>query len=273
MSTHAKDIWATPPAELALKLRDAEVVLTCTAAGREMLQQHAGSTPVHLVYHGVDVEEVAPRVILPGPPRVLTVGRLVEKKGHDTLIRAAGLLRDEGVAFTLRIAGDGPEWPVLQRLVHKLDLAERVTFLGPLNTAEVRAEYGSATVFALGCRRLENGDRDGLPNVLLEAMAHGLPVVGSTQAGIAEAAEHERNSLLVPPDDPAAFAEALRRLLTDPELARQLGAGAKASVRERFDYRLLLPAVPSALAKAGLIPAPEPEPSPLGPSIPELEPL
>lgn len=273
MSTHAKDIWATPPEELGPKLRDAEVVLTCTAAGREMLEQHAGTTPVRLVYHGVDVEEVAPRVVVPGPARVLSVGRLVEKKGHDTLIRAAGLLRDEGVAFTLRIAGDGPEWPGLQRLVHKLHLAERVMFLGPLNTAEVRAEYGTASIFALACRRLANGDRDGLPNVLLEAMAHGLPIVGTTQAGIAEAAEHERNSLLVPPDDPSALAEALGRLLTDPELARRLGAGAKASVRERFDYRLLLPAVPSALAEAGLIPRDEPATPALGSSIPTLEPI
>jgi glycosyltransferase involved in cell wall biosynthesis len=262
MSCHAKDIWATPPEELRAKVRGAEVVLTCTAAGQAELQWHAGATPVRLVYHGVDVETVIPRVPVPGPPRVLTVGRLVEKKGHDTLIRAAALLRAQGVAFTLRIAGDGVEWPRLQRLVHELGLAGHVFFLGPLNTVEVQAEYRSASVFALGSRQLANGDRDGLPNVLLEAMVQGLPVVGTTLPGIAEAVEHERTGLLVGADDPAGFADALRRVLTDPELARGMGASGQISVRERFNYRLLLPAVPTALAQAGLIPMYEPVQSP-----------
>jgi glycosyltransferase involved in cell wall biosynthesis len=272
MSCHAKDIWTTPPEELAPNLRDAEVVLTCTCTGREDLQQHAGATPVRLVYHGVDVETVVPRVAVPGPPRVLSVGRLVEKKGHDTLIRAVGLLRDEGIAFTLRIAGDGPEWPRLQRLVHELDLAGQVTFLGPLSTVEVQGEYGSASVFALACRQLANGDRDGLPNVMLEAMVQGLPVVSTTQVGIAEAVEHERTSLLAAPDNPAALADALRRVLTDPQLARRLGASGQMSVRERFDYRLLMPEVPNALAQAGLIRKLEPARSPLDRAVPALEP-
>ena len=271
LSCHAKDIWTTPPDELATKLRDAEVVLTCTAAGQTELERHAGGTPVRLVYHGVDVEAVVPRDAAPGPPRVLTVGRLVEKKGHDTLIRAAGLLRDQGVAFTLRIAGDGMQWPHLQRLVHELDLAGHVVFLGPLSTAEVQAEYGSASVFALGCRQLPNGDRDGLPNVLLEAMVQGLPVVASTQQGIAEAVEPERTGLLVGTDNAAAFADALRQLLTDPELARQLGTGGQLSVRERFDYRMLLPAVSTALAQAGLIPEREPAAPDVPRAVPALE--
>jgi glycosyltransferase involved in cell wall biosynthesis len=272
MSCHAKDIWATPPEELALKLRDARVVLTCSAAGLGELQRHAGATPVRLVYHGVDVEMVAPRVAVPGPPRVLSVGRLVEKKGHDTLIRAASLLRDQGVSFTLRIAGDGPEWARLQRLVYQLDLAGQVIFLGPLNTVEVQSEYGSATVFALACRQLANGDRDGLPNVLLEAMVQGLPVVGTTQAGIVEAVEDGRTGLLVAPEDPAALADALRRVLTDSQLARQLGASGQASVRERFDDRILSEAVVHALAQAGLIPTHQSGWSLLDAGVPAMEP-
>lgn len=271
MSCHAKDIWTTPPDELAPKLRDAEVVLTCTAEGKAELERHSGTTPVRLVYHGVDVEAASPRVAAPGPQRVLTVGRLVEKKGHDTLIRAAGLVRDAGIPFRLRIAGDGPEWPRLQRLVHELDLAGHVTFLGPLNTVEVNAEYRSASVFALACRQLANGDRDGLPNVLLEAMVRGLPVVGTGQPGIAEAVEHGRTGLLTATDNPAALADALGRVLTDPELARGMGASAQLSVRERFDYRLLLPAVASTLAQAGLIPRQEPARPPLGRPVPALE--
>jgi len=271
MSCHAKDIWTTPPDELGAKLRDAAVVMTCTAAGQAELERHAGGTPVRLVYHGVDVEAAVPRAAVPGPPRVLTVGRLVEKKGHDTLIRAAGLLRDQGVAFSLRIAGDGPEWPRLQRLVHELDLAGHVLFLGPLSTIEVQAEYRSASVFALGCRQLANGDRDGLPNVLLEAMVQGLPVVATTQPGIAEAVEHERTGLLVGADNPAAFADALRRVLAEPELGHRLGTSGQFSVRDRFDYRLLLPAVSTALAQAGLISSRQPAGTEVDRAGPALE--
>ena len=271
ISCHAKDIWATPAEELAPKLRDAELVLTCTAAGKVELERHAGGTSVRLAYHGVDVESVAPRVAAPGPPRVLSVGRLVEKKGYDTLIRAAGLLRDEDVQFALRIVGEGVEWPRLQRLVHELDLAGHVTFLGPLSGDELGGEYGSASVFALACRQLANGDRDGLPNVLLEAMVNGLPVVATGQPGIAEAIEHGESGLLVAPDAPQAFAEALRRVVTEPPLAVRLGAGAQASVRERFDYRVLLPAISDALAGAALIPARDPTRLPFGRAEPALE--
>jgi glycosyltransferase involved in cell wall biosynthesis len=136
----------------------------------------------------------------------------------------------------------------------------------------VQSEYGSASVFALACRQLENGDRDGLPNVLLEAMVQGLPIVGTAQAGIAEAVEHERTALLAAPDDPAALAHALRRVLTDPELARRLGASGQVSVRERFDYRQLLPVVPDALAEAGLIRRLDLEGSVLDSSVPALQP-
>lgn len=262
ISCHAKDIWATPAEELAPKLREARLVLTCTAVGRDELERHArGATPVRLAYHGVDVELSAQRVPTPGPPRVLSVGRLVEKKGHDTLIRAAGVLRDRGVRFALRIAGEGAEWPRLQRLVHELDLAGHVTFLGPLSPFEVRAEYRSASAFALACRQLANGDRDGLPNVLLEAMVHGLPIVGTTQRGIAEAIDHPKTGLLVEPDSPDALAGALERVLTDEQLAQDLGISARAAVRDRFDHRLLLPAVAHALADAGLI-SPRPATSP-----------
>jgi glycosyltransferase involved in cell wall biosynthesis len=253
LSCHAKDIWLTPPEELAPKLRDAEVVLTCTEVGRDELARHAGVTPVVLAYHGVDVNRASEAPPAGREPRILTVGRLVEKKGHDTLIRAAAILRDRGVPYTVRVAGDGIEWPRLQRLVHALSLGDRVIFLGPLTPAEVRAEYAAAAVFALACRTLPNGDRDGLPNVVLEAMVHGLPVVCTRQSGTAEAVEHGRTGLLVAPDDPASLADALATVLTEDGLAEWLGAAARASVRARFDRTGLLPVVSAALDEAGLI--------------------
>ena len=167
-------------------------------------------------------------------PVVLSVGRLVEKKGHDSLIRAVAVLRDVGVDVRLRIAGEGPEWPTLQRLIHELALADRVAFLGPLTPAEVELEYAGADIFALACRKLIDGDRDGIPNVVLEAMAHGLPVVSTALAGVAEAVADETTGLLAPPDDPRALAALLRRLIESCELREILGSAGRVRVAERF---------------------------------------
>ena len=254
LSCHAKDIWCTPRDELRRKLSDATVVLTCTREGADELERHAGGTPVHLVHHGTEIPAVRPVREAPrGTPRVLSIGRLVPKKGHDLLIRAAAQLRDDGVAFQLRLVGDGVAWPALQRLVHELDVSDRVTFLGPLTPAEVRQELAAAAVFALGCRQMPDGDRDGLPNVVMEAMAAELPIVSTTMAGVSEAIEDGRSGLLVAPEDPAALASALRRVLDDPALGLELGRGAGARVRAKFDRRQTLPRVHAVLAGSGLI--------------------
>ena len=257
LSAHAKDIWLTPEAELARKVRDARVVLTCTEQGRAQLARlAAGRTPVHLAHHGVEVKGRA-RSPRRGDetPRILAVGRLVEKKGHETLLLAASLLRDRGLAFSLRFAGEGPEWSRLQRLVHELRLGDRVVFLGPLSESEVRAEYEQADVFALPCRKLANGDQDGLPNVILEAMAHGLPVVSTRLDGITEAIVDGDSGLLADQDDPAAFADHLGRLIEDVELRERIGEAGRNRVAASFERSASLPRVVEALAEAGIVPS------------------
>jgi glycosyltransferase involved in cell wall biosynthesis len=255
LSAHAKDIWLTPPPELKAKASDAEVVLTCTEEARAYLQGLVrGATQVHRVYHGVDVPPLLPQTDRGGTPVVLLVARLVEKKGVDLLIRAAALLRVRGADFVVRIAGEGPDWARLQRLAHELRVADQVSFLGPLTESEVRAEYGHATVFALPCQVLPNGDRDGLPNVLLEAMAHGLPVVSTTLAGVREAVVDGESGLLVAPRDEVGLADALERLLGDGALRARLGTNARRWVAERLERQANLPAVHTALASAGVIP-------------------
>ena len=256
LSAHAKDIWLTPEAELARKVRDAATVLTCTDHGRAHLARLAeGRTPVRLVYHGVEVKGRT-RVAQPfETPRLLAVGRLVEKKGHETLLLAAALLRDRGVNFTLRLVGEGPEWPRLQRLVHELRLGDHVVFLGPLNETEVRLEYESADIFALPCRKLTNGDQDGLPNVILEAMAHGLPVVSTRLDGIVEAILDGESGLLADQDDPAAISQHLEHLIEDAELRERIGEGGRRRVAQHFERSANLPRVIGALVEAGIVPA------------------
>jgi glycosyltransferase involved in cell wall biosynthesis len=254
LSAHAKDIWLTPDRELAGKVRDAEIVLTCTQAGHDRLLRLAGGrTPVRLAYHGVDLSRPLRGHREHDVPVVLSVGRLVEKKGHATLLRAVALLRERGVGLRLRIVGDGPLWPVLQRLTHELALGDTVSFLGPLTAAEVRVEYDNADIFALACIELENGDRDGIPNVILEAMAHGLAVVSTTGSGVAEAVVDGRSGLLAAPGDPHAFAAALTRVLHHRTLREQLGRAARWRVESTFDSRANLPVVLDALADAGIV--------------------
>jgi glycosyltransferase involved in cell wall biosynthesis len=256
LSAHAKDVWLTEPRELKAKASDATVVLTCTEEARAYLHELVGGTTrVHRIYHGVEVPRSLPMIERGGTPVVLVVARLVEKKGVDLLIRAAARLRAEGAEFAVRIAGEGPDWARLQRLAHELGAADRITFLGPLMESEVRTEYRRATAFALPCQVLPNGDRDGLPNVLLEAMAHGLPVVSTTLAGVREAVTDGESGLLVAPRDEVGLAEALRRLFTDSALRARLGANARQQVARRFDRHANLPAVHAALADAGVIPA------------------
>jgi glycosyltransferase involved in cell wall biosynthesis len=255
LSAHAKDVWTTPPKELRAKVRGAETVLACTRESQQYLSSLAGShTPVHLVHHGVDV----PPEPLPPPandvPLVVGVGRLVDKKGYDTLLRAIGILRDRGVAAHLRLGGDGPAWGALQRLVHDLSIEDRVTFLGPLEASEVQSEYERADVFSLPCRQLLDGDRDGLPNVIVEAMVRGLPVVSTTLPGVSEAVTDGESGLLVEPDDEHALADALQRALQDDELRARLGATARETAATRFDRVANLPSVAAALAAAGIIP-------------------
>jgi glycosyltransferase involved in cell wall biosynthesis len=255
MSAHAKDIWCTPERELATKVRDARVVLTCTEEGCARLVELADTqTPVILARHGVDANRPTRSGTANAVPVVLSVGRLVEKKGHDTLIRAAAVLREKGVDARIRIAGEGPEWARLQRLVHELGVADRVSFLGPLTPAEVESEYLAADVFALACRKLADGDRDGIPNVLLEAMAHGLPVASTTLAGVHEAVIDGDCGLLSAPDDPTGLAASLARLSESPDLCKAMGAAGRRRIAAAFSRVQTLPAVHSALLEAGLVP-------------------
>lgn len=255
LSAHAKDIWLTPEAELARKVQDASVVLTCTEhAHTQLAGLAAGRTPVHLIHHGVELGDRTRSTRPAGAtPRVLAVGRLVEKKGHETLLLAVRLLCDRGLEFSVRIVGEGPEWPRLQRLVHELRLGDRVVFLGPLSETEVRTEYENADLFALPCRRLPNGDQDGLPNVILEAMAHGLPVVSTRLDGIAEAIVDGDSGLLADQDDPAAFAEHLGHLIEAVELREAIGEAGRSRVAKHFERSANLPRVIEALAEGGMV--------------------
>jgi glycosyltransferase involved in cell wall biosynthesis len=253
VSAHAVDIWTSPVRELRVKLRDASVVLCCYREAQEYVAGIVdGSTPVELAPHGVDIP-AAPQRNETAPPLLLSVGRLVEKKGLDTLLRAAALLRKRVSEFRILIAGDGPLWPDLQRLVNELELDDQVRFLGPLTQDELEPYFAGAAAFVLPCQVGADGNRDGLPNTILEAMARGLPVVSTTLASVQEAVGDQREGLLVRPSDPAALAAALEQLLRDPALRERLGRAARERVEREQDRKALAPLVFDALAAAGMV--------------------
>ncbi|MFO1350628.1 MAG: glycosyltransferase [Gammaproteobacteria bacterium] len=240
-TAHAKDIYLpklNPGNLLTRKLRRARFVATCTDANRQTLERLCPEQPaLFTIYHGLDIGKFAPRpAAVEHPPLILAVGRMVAKKGFPDLIGACGLLRDRGMVFRCLIVGEPDEHTALViRRIAELRLADRVSLQGATTQEKLREIYGRCTVFALPCNIVENGDRDGIPNVLAEAMAMGLAVVSTRVSGIPEIVNDSSNGLLVPPQDPVALADALATLLADAALRRRLGAAARETICAVFD--------------------------------------
>lgn len=244
-TAHAKDIYCeslNPAGLLRRKMRAARFVVTCTDANARHLRQISATTPVHRVYHGLSEEFSSLTASLPAGPalngrvHLLAVGRLVPKKGFDTLIDACALLSERGIGFDATIVGEsGEHEPQLRRQIGAHGLDTRIRLAGPMPQAALFDQYRRATVFCLPCRVLDSGDRDGLPNVIVEAMACGVPVVTTDVSGIPEMVTNGVNGLLVAPDDAHALADAVARLDADPALARRLSTAGMRTVRERLD--------------------------------------
>ncbi len=244
-SAHAKDIWTSANWELSEKLGDARWSVTCTRSGFEHMRTLAPAKDrVHLSYHGLDLERFghfdAARSIRDGsdaasPVQILSVGRAVPKKGYDVLLQALALLpRDLHWRFVH--IGGGDELARLQPLAEKLAVADRIHWKGALDQAAVLDHYRLADIFALACRVAADGDRDGLPNVLVEASSQNLVCVSTNISGVPELLTDNENGLVVAPEDPRALATALERVIRDPDFRRSLGQAAEARVREHFDH-------------------------------------
>lgn len=238
-TAHAKDVYLTPRSELARKIRGAECVLTCTAANQRYLAGLADEgTPVRLAYHGVDVSRF--RAISPGNssrkqvPLILTVARLCEKKGLEFLIEACRILADRGVAFQCRIVGYGPLEERLREMIAGLGLQDRVFLLGKMTQDQLAELYPQADLFVLPCMVLENGDQDGIPNVLFEAMVCGVPIVSTEIPGVRELIEHQKNGYLVEQRNAPALAAAMELLIGSPSLRNDLARKGRQTVLEGF---------------------------------------
>ena len=265
-SAHAKDVWTTPVWEKREKLADARFGVTCTRANLEHLAALAPSPDtVELVYHGLDHERfparVAERPARDGsdssdPVTILSIGRLVDKKGFDDLLEALALL-PPGLAWTLDVVGGGPLDAKLRRQAEALGVSGRVRWHGSLPHDRVVEHAAAADLFALASRVSAGGDRDGLPNVLMEAQLLGAACIATRVSAITELIEHGVNGLLVPERDPGALAAAIERAIADPALRARLAAAGRRTVTERFSFE---EGVARVAAKLGAAAEPPPQP-------------
>lgn len=243
-SAHAKDIWTSPDWEITEKLQSAEWAVTCTASGARHLKALAPrADKVDLVYHGLDLSRFPKPADIPlghdgnpdRPARLLTVGRAVEKKGLDTLVEALALLPGD-LHWHWTHVGGGELWEELKAHVARRGLQDRISLLGSRAQAEILSAYRSSDLFILPCRVAGNGDRDGLPNVLVEAQSQGLACLSTPVSAIPELIEDGVNGALVPPNDPRLLAAAIDRLVRDPALRQRYAVAGASRVHAKFDH-------------------------------------
>lgn len=261
VSAHAKDIWTLPTWEKRAKLAQAGWIVTCTAAAREHLAQLAPEPEtVRLCYHGLDLAR------FPAPPPransnngsdpeypivLLSVGRAVAKKGYDDLLAALALLPADLQWRFVHIGGGALQVPLTRR-AQSLGLAHRIEWRGAQAQPEVLAAYREADIFVLACKVSKDGDRDGVPNVLIEAQSQRLACISTEISAIPELIQDGLTGVLTPSGDPVALARAIAALMRDPGRRVLLGAAAEERIRSRFSMG---PAIDTLAQYFGLAPA------------------
>lgn len=258
-TAHAKDIYTSEPSQLRRKIRKARFVVTCTEYNARYLKSVAGNinTPIYTIYHGINLSYFAYGHNPPEgePYRILSVGRLVEKKGYDDVLKALAMLRrspSRGKPFNFEFIhiGDGDDGEKIKKMAAELDLKDVVKFLGTLPHEKVIPFYRTSHVFVLGCKRALNGDQDGLPNVILEAMAVGIPVVATNFSAIPEAVIHGETGILVEPGRPEAIARAIEEVFERYDSSRKRAEKARRIVEEKFDQRIWIEKLHALLRQA-----------------------
>jgi glycosyltransferase involved in cell wall biosynthesis len=237
-TAHANDIFA--PRDFVVSLpklmeRAAAIVSVSDYAARDLKTRFpASAAKIHRIYNGVEMSRFHPTDFGSGTPALISIGRLIEKKGFADLINACALLTSRRRGFTCEIIGEGPLEEALRAQIAGAGLEGQVRLTGPQTQAQIALRLAHATIFVLPCTREEGGGMDNLPTVIMEAMAAGLPVISTPLGGIPEMVEQDVNGELVPERSPAAICAAMERLISDPERARRLGDRGRQMAREKF---------------------------------------
>jgi glycosyltransferase involved in cell wall biosynthesis len=252
VSAHARDIWTIPEREKAEKLADCAFCVTCTGVGAEHLADLAPEGRVSLVYHGLDLSGLPPpppRGPHDGPLRLLSVGRLVEKKGYDVLLSALSRLPD-GLDWRFVHVGGGKLSGPMRAEAERRGLSGRIEWRGAQSRDAVIAAMREADLFVLPARIAADGDRDGLPNVLMEAASQALPILSTRLSAIPEFLPDDRVGRLVPPGDADALAAAIADLAAAPAARAAMGAAARARLVAEFGAEAGIDRLSALLAHA-----------------------
>jgi colanic acid/amylovoran biosynthesis glycosyltransferase len=240
-TAHAKDIYHQDVLkdDVQIKLRDAAAVITVSQFNRNYLSEIYGecAEKVCCIYNGMNLEMLHFSTPEDRPPEIIAVGRLVEKKGFSYLIDACATLKELGATFHCTIIGFGELEMELATQIQMLGLSDWVDLAGPLPQNEVIRRLKNASLLAAPCIIAEDGNRDGLPTILLESMAVGTPCVSTRVTGIPEVIQHGHTGLLAPERDAQVLAEMILRLLKKPELRVRLSKNARAFIEQHFDIR------------------------------------
>jgi len=263
-SAHAKDIWTTPAWELREKLAATAWAVTCTAHGRDYLAALAPAADrVQLQYHGLDFRRFRAPDVVPASRRrnganpadpvvILSVGRAVEKKGVSVTIEALAKL-PAALAWRFLHIGGGPLLPELKARSRELGIADRIAWLGPQPQDVVLQRYREADLFVLASRIAADGDRDGLPNVLMEAQSQRVAVIATRAGAIPELIEPDATGVLVEPDDVAGLANSMERLITDPSQRAALAAAGLERLRRQFSFEVWIDALAGRFGLASAV--------------------
>lgn len=245
-SAHAVDIWTTPEWDLKDKLKECAWAVTCTEVNRSYLASITDDKDkLTLAYHGIDLNRFPAREIdysnrngtdANDPVRILSVGRAVEKKGYADLLAALSVLPKD-LNWHLVHIGGGPLIDQLKRTAATWGIGDRITWLGSQSQKEVTVQYQDADFFVLASLVAGNGDRDGLPNVLMEAQSQGLACLSTIVSAIPELIRNEETGLLVEPSNIQMLAEKLTVLIQNPKHRAALGEAGAENVRQSFNFK------------------------------------
>ncbi len=244
-TAHAKDIYTSNKEQLQEKISLASFVFTCTKYNLAYLKNLVGTsqTPIHCVYHGIDIDLFQSKpnnISCQEPYELLTVARLTEKKGLPTIYKAIKIVKDKGLKLQHTLIGDGDEKDGITDLINALQLSDCCNLLGTRSHKEVVQQFEMSDLFVLGCQIAKNGDRDGIPNVLVESLAMGVPSISTQVSAIPEILRNGQTGITVPAEDPEKMAGAIMELLSDDVLRNKLKHNGRQFVEENFDNRKLI---------------------------------
>jgi len=222
-------LWANAEVFLCRSKSLKESLLTLGCPDERIRLNYTG-VPMPTAYNKIKRLNFCPSI----PLQVLQVSRFIEKKGIDITIGALKLILDSGIDAHLRLVGDGPDLQNLVELTKALNLQDKVEFCGFLNGIDLEKEYLNADIFCHPSRETESGDREGIPNSIIEALSYGLPVVSTKHSGIPELITNKENGILVDEASPQSICDEFVKLVSDSETSQFLSVNARTLVEKKF---------------------------------------